>query len=334
MYELATSQAFILALGSLGLGMIMLIRGGNWTIDGAVYVARHLGVSPLIVGFTIIAFGTSLPELIVSVNANLKGSPGIAIGNVIGSNIANILLVIGVTAAIATIPARPKDLIRDLAVMVLATLYFVFLVNTGDMSRGSGLIMIGLLLVYVLWQYSMARKGEAQIEEIDEPEFKSMAFAVIFLLLGLALIALGAELLVRGAQVSAHIIGVPEAVIGLTLIALGTSLPELSTCVIAALKKHNDIVLGNIIGSNVFNILMIIGVTSAIKPISGVSENAELINLNVLLVVGVSVLFAALLLFARKIHKTVGYVFVAAYVAYTIGVYALFMSDIHIPVGG
>lgn len=334
MYELAVSQAFILALGALGLGMIMLIKGGNWTIDAAVYIARHLGVSPLIVGFTIIAFGTSLPELIVSINANLKGSPGIAIGNVIGSNIANILLVIGVTAAIATIPARPRDLLRDIVVMILATIYFVYLVEIDEMSRLSGMIMVGLLLVYVLWQYMMARKGDVEIEEIEEPEFKSKPLAILFLIMGMFFIAAGAEMLVRGAQVSAEIIGVPEAVIGLTLIALGTSLPELSTCVIAALKKHNDIVLGNIIGSNVFNILMIIGTTSAIKPIIGANDNPQLMDINVYIVVAVTLLFSLLLLFARKIHRGVGILFVCAYVAYIIGVYAMFMSDIQIPVGG
>jgi cation:H+ antiporter len=332
MYEMAVSQAFVLALGSLGLGMVLLIRGGNWTIDAAIYIARHLGVSPLVVGFTIIAFGTSLPELIVSITANLKGSPGIAVGNVIGSNVANILLVLGVTAAIATIPAKPRDLLRDIIVMILATLYFVFLVKSGDMTRISGFVMLGLLLGYVLWQYKMATKGAIEIEEMDEPEFKSMALAVLFLLLGMAFIAIGAELLVRGAQVSAEIIGVPESVIGLTLIALGTSLPELSTCVIAALKKHNDIVLGNIIGSNVFNILMIIGATTAIKPIIDQGGDNHLIDINLVVMVGVTLLLSALLLFAGKIHRSIGFVFVGAYIVYIIAIYAMFMPDMHIPV--
>lgn len=327
MYEMAVSQAFVLSMGALGLGMVLLIRGGNWTIDAAVYIARHLGVSPLVVGFTIIAFGTSLPELIVSINANLKDAPGIAIGNVIGSNIANILLVIGVTAAIATIPAKPKDLLRDIIVMILATIYFVFLVENGEVSRLSGIIMVAVLLFYVLWQYRMAKKGDVEIEEIDEPEFKSMPVALFFLLVGMTFIALGAEMLVRGAQVSAEIIGVPDAVIGLTLIALGTSLPELSTCVIAALKKHNDIVLGNIIGSNVFNILMIIGMTSAIKPIMATKDNPELMDINIALVVGVTLLFSALLLFLKKVPKPVGYVFVVGYIVYTVAMYAMFMSE-------
>tara|TARA_R110002124_G_scaffold129483_1_gene290988 strand:- start:283769 stop:284776 length:1008 start_codon:yes stop_codon:yes gene_type:complete len=332
MYEMAVSQAFVLALGSLGLGMVLLIRGGNWTIDAAIYIARHLGVSPLVVGFTIIAFGTSLPELIVSITANLKGSPGIAIGNVVGSNIANILLVLGVTAAIATIPAKPRDLLRDIIVMILATIYLVFLVKSGDMTRISGFVMLGLLLGYVLWQYKMATKGSIEIEEMEEPEFKSMALAVLFLFLGMVFIALGAEMLVRGAQVSAEIMGVPESVIGLTLIALGTSLPELSTCVIAALKKHNDIVLGNIIGSNVFNILMIIGATTAIKPIIDEGGDQRLLDINMIIVIGVTLLLSALLLFAGKIHRSVGFVFVGAYIVYIVAIYAMFMPDMHIPV--
>ena len=187
MYELATSQAFILALGALGLGMLMLIKGGDWTVDAAVYIARHFGVSPLVVGFTIIAFGTSLPELLVSTNANFKDLPGISIGNVVGSNIANILLVLGVTAAIATIPAKPRDLARDLAVMFGSTLYFIYLVNSGEVSRLSGFIMVGLLAIYVGWQYWMAKRGKVEIDDIDEPAFKSMPLGILFLLIGLVL---------------------------------------------------------------------------------------------------------------------------------------------------
>ncbi|MAH04459.1 MAG: sodium transporter [Alphaproteobacteria bacterium] len=333
MYELATSQAFILALGALGLGMLMLIKGGDWTVDAAVYIARHFGVSPLVVGFTIIAFGTSLPELLVSTNANFKDLPGISIGNVVGSNIANILLVLGVTAAIATIPAKPRDLARDLAVMFGSTLYFIYLVNSGEVSRLSGFIMVGLLAIYVGWQYWMAKRGKVEIDDIDEPAFKSMPLGILFLLIGLVFIAGGAELLVRGAEVSAGIIGVPDAVIALTLIALGTSLPELSTCVIAALKKHSDIVLGNIIGSNVFNILMIIGTTSALKRIEETTQNAALTEINNIILIITAFLLSILLLFVRKIPRPVGFLFVAAYIAYIVAVYAMFMSGVTLPVG-
>lgn len=197
--ELTTTEAFILATGSLGLGMILLIRGGNWTIDSAVYIARHFGISPLIVGFTIVAFGTSFPELLVSVNANFHGSPGIALGNVLGSNLANILLVIGSTAIIGTIVAVPRNVLRDLVMMMLSTMLLAFfMVSEGDIGRMAGLIMATVLCLYIVWQYHMARRGEIPIEEIEEGDgLKNLPIALAFLLGGLVFIALGAEFLVQ-----------------------------------------------------------------------------------------------------------------------------------------
>lgn len=327
MMELTTTEAFILAIGALGLGMIMLIRGGNWTIDAAVYIARHLGVSPLVVGFTIVAFGTSLPELIVSVNANFHGSPGIAIGNVLGSNIANILLVLGAAALFATLTAIPRHLARDLFVMLGATIALLGLMHYGMIDRLAGGVMIIALLAYVFWQYLEAMKGHMPVEDVDEPEFTSMGASLGFLIGGLALIALGAEFLVRGATVSATVIGVPEAVIGLSVIAIGTSLPELSTCIIAARKKQTDLILGNIIGSNVFNIMMIIGVTSLIKPIDISTIEPQLVNLDIWVTLGITVFFVALVFLYKKLTRWTGILFLGAYFAYIIAIYALYMAQ-------
>lgn len=329
MMEFTSIEAFILAVGCLGLGMIMLIRGGDWSIDGAVYVARHFGISPMIVGFTIVAFGTSFPELLVSLNAHLTGSSGIAVGNVLGSNIANVLLVIGATAAIATIHVVPRALIRDLTMMIVATGFLVFLFLTGGISEIAAMAMVAVLVAYVFWQYSMAGKGDIPIEDVEDPAFNSLKGAMIYLLLGFTAIALGAEFLVRGAKVSATVIGVPEAVIGLSVIAVGTSLPELSTCIIAARKGQSDIVIGNIIGSNVFNILMILGITGAIKPYVTATLTPQLIDFDMWVAAGVSAFFTVLLLLYKKVTRPLGYLFLAGYVFYMVATYFYGFSLLH-----
>ena len=320
-------EIFILALGAMGLGTIMLIRGGDWTIDAAVYIARKFGISPLIIGFTIVAFGTSLPELIISINANLKGSAGIALGNVLGSNIANILLVCGSAAIIATMTVKPKDILNDTVMMIVATLLMIGIFLYGYISQIVGLGMIILLIGYVVFQYATASKDdEKEIEgELENPEFASDLWAYLFLFIGLAFIAGGAEFLVRGAQYSAGFLGVPEAVIALSLIALGTSLPELATCVAAALKKHTDLIIGNIVGSNVFNILMIIGVAAMVKPIDVTKASAQLVSLDMWITFAVTLFFALWLLVFKTMNKLLGIVFVAGYVAYILAIYALYL---------
>lgn len=322
----SNTEILILAIGALGLGMYLLFKGGNWTIDGAVYVANRFGISPLVIGFTIVAFGTSLPELLVSLNAHLVGSSGIAIGNVIGSNIANILFVVGTTALFATLHAIPRDILRDMIMMLVASLIMVGLMLYGQISQIAGFVMIGLLLAYVLWQYSMAAKGKIAVEEIEAPAYKNLFQGLLFLFLGLIGIALGAEFLVCGAKVSAGIIGVPEDVIGLSVIALGTSLPELSTCIIAAMKRQSDIIIGNILGSNVFNILMILGVVSSVKAIDNSAIAPQVLTLDIWLMLGVSVLFSVLLLLFKKINRPIGIIFVIGYVFYIGLIYALYLS--------
>lgn len=323
----SNEELLFLSIGALGLGMYFLFKGGSWTIDSAVYIAKNFGVSPLVIGFTIIAFGTSLPELLVSLNANLTGSPGIAIGNVIGSNIANILLVVGVTAFFVTLHAIPRKILRDIVVMLLSSVLMMALMFHGSISQLGGIAMIVILIIYVLWQYAMATKGKIEVEEIDDPEYKNIFQGIVFLLLGLFTISLGAEFLVRGAKVSATIIGVPEDVIGLSVIAFGTSLPELSTCVIAAMKRQSDIIIGNILGSNVFNILMIIGATASVKSISQSAIAPQVLSLDIWVMFGVSALFSLILLFYKKINKSIGTIFVAGYIFYIGLIYALYLSE-------
>lgn len=329
--QLTEMEIFVLALGAMIAGILMLVRGGNWTIDAAVHIARHFGLSPLIVGFTIVAFGTSFPELVVSVFANMQGSGGIALGNVIGSNIANILLVIGVTAASAPVLvsiASLKAMRRDLIVMLICSAGLIGLLLNGTISQTMGLVMCAILAGYIFLQYSLAKRGAApnplEAEEAEQA-FKSQLSAAFFLVIGLFLIAIGAEFMVRGAKVSAHLLGVPEAVVGLSIIAFGTSLPELSTCIIAARKGHGDIALGNIVGSNVFNILMIIGITASVKPIISGTYDPQLASFDVWVMMAASLVFAGLLLVIKRIPKPAGILFIAAYLGYIGYIYAQYL---------
>lgn len=311
------------------IGIALLVKGGNWTVDGAVFVARRYGLSPLLVGFTIVAFGTSLPELVVSVLAQLEGSTGIALGNVMGSNIANILLVIGAAAIIAPLVSHSKAVDKDIFMMILATCILVGLMLYGELSRAAGGVMVMLLVGYVFYQYKMVKKGEMPMEEAEGEEivFSKPLQAYGFLVLGLIGIAAGAEFLVTGAQETAAVIGVPDAVIGLSVIALGTSLPELSTSIIAVRKGHSGIVLGNIIGSNVFNILMILGVTALVKPIVQGSFDMQLVNFDVWFMAFTTCVFGLMVLYMKKVPRVAGVLFCAVYIAYNAYIYAIHIGS-------
>lgn len=304
-------------------GLLLLIRGGNWTVDSAVYVAERYGLSPMIVGFTIVAFGTSFSELIVSVVANLKGSPGIAIGNVLGSNIANILLVLGVTAFFVSLRTASRGILIDLLMMLACSVLLVFLLHQGEITRLTGSLMILGLCLYIFLQYKMAQRGELKVEVKKAYAFSSSGKAYAILAAGLLAIGLGAEFLVQGARLSALVIGVPEAVIALSIIAFGTSLPELSTSIVAARKNQGDMVLGNIIGSNVFNILMILGTTALIKPIVQGSFTPQLAHFDVWLVLAVSIVFALIIFLFKGISRMAGFAFVTAYILYNAYIYLI-----------
>lgn len=327
MTELPLYDVTLLSLGALFLGIILLIKGGNWAVDAAVHVAMRYGISPMVVGFTIVAFGTSLPELIVSVFANLQGSPGIAIGNVLGSNIANVLLVLGFTGLFVVLKAKmSRELIRDLAFMMFSTLVLIALLHLGVISRLMGGMMLLMLFSYVFIQFKTTKPDEFESEELDEVAFESDALAFGTLLIGLIAIAVGAEFLVKGARVSAGLIGVPESVIALSLIAFGTSLPELSTSIIAARKGQSGMVIGNIIGSNVFNILMIMGVAAVVKPIVLNAESTSLANFDAWITLTVSALLVAVLFVLGRIGKITGSLFFLSYVGYNIYIYIVNME--------
>lgn len=248
-------------------GFFGLIIGGNYLVSGAVALANRLGISPMIIGLTLVGFGTSMPELVTSVQAALIGSPGIAMGNVIGSNIANILLILGIGAILAPIAVTKSVMARDGFVLVLATVLCVAIVLYGFIGRIAGLGLIAILVTYLV--VTIRADQSAPSSQVDEVmHLPSPLRSVLILVGGLATTIFAARFLVQGAVSVAAQWGMSETVIGLTVVAIGTSLPELMTTIIAARRGQNDVAFGNVIGSNIFNILGILGATAVISPLN------------------------------------------------------------------
>lgn len=298
-------------------GFVLLFFGGDWLVEGGVALARRFRISPLVIGMTIVAFGTSAPELLVSLISAIKGSAGIAVGNVVGSNIANIGLILGLTALICPIETDNSKVIRHGSIMIVASLLLiVFALNSG-ITRIEGLILFACLILFTTIS---VRKGRTQPQEadIDSQEGKSMTVlaAIGLIVLSCAMLAFGADILVDGATTIASAIGVSDKVIGLTIVALGTSLPELAASVAAAFKKQMDISIGNIIGSNIFNILCVLGVSTSIKPIS--LEFRDYSN-DFIWMLGFSVFIIIFTTMRKKkgrLGRTAGILFLLAYAVY------------------
>ena len=262
------TDILIIAAQLIG-GFVLLFFGGDWLVNGGVALARRFRISPLVIGMTIVAFGTSAPELLVSTISAIKGSAGIAMGNVIGSNIANIGLILGLTSLICPIETDNSKVVRHGSIMIAASLLLMIFALHSGISRIEGLT---LFVCLILFTTISIRKGRTQPQEadIEDQEGKPMTIlaAIGLIVLSCAMLAFGADILVDGATTLASAMGVSDKVIGLTIVALGTSLPELAASVAAAVKKQMDISIGNIIGSNIFNILCVLGVSTSIKPIS------------------------------------------------------------------
>ncbi len=253
-------------------GLILLLGGGEVLVRGAVNVASRFHISPMIIGLTIVSFGTSAPELLVSVQAALDGYPDLSIGNVIGSNIANLALVLGVTAIVLPIPVALKTIRLDWPVMMVATLMFWYTISDLMLSSMEGVILFVSLIMYLIYMFYQSRREVKMMKEerlVDEEEIKSKSVLADSLLIigGCLGLVFGADLLVKASTELARHFGVSEHIIGVTVVAFGTSVPELATSLIAALKKELDISVGNLIGSNIFNILAVLGITSIVKPI-------------------------------------------------------------------
>ncbi|MEZ5814331.1 MAG: calcium/sodium antiporter [Alphaproteobacteria bacterium] len=309
-------------------GLVLLFFGGEGLIKGAVSLARNFGLSKLLVSAVVVGFGTSMPEMTVSVGAALKGASDIAIGNVVGSNIANILLIVGIAAIMCSIFIAGAAVKRDTFVMLGASLALCGLAMTGMISFAAGLVMFAALIAYIAWSYMQDKKaGEETVAHIEEdiegePQL-SRVKASAFALGGLVLLIGGAYILVEGAVSIARGFGISEAVIGLTIVAVGTSLPELATAVVAAMRKHSDVIIGNIVGSNIFNILAILGVTAMISPIP---IGQQIATYDVWIMLGVAAFLSIYLLRGLTIGRISGLAMLGAYIIYTAWLYMNGMS--------
>jgi cation:H+ antiporter len=254
------------------LGLALLYAGGEALVHGSAAYARRLGLSPLIIGLTVVAFGTSAPELAVSAKSALDGMGGIAIGNVVGSNIANIALVIGAAALVRPIEIHAQVVRRDIPVVIIASLLAFAFTWRGHLSRPVGAILLAGLIAYLAYAVVQARRERARTitaefqAEVPQ-ELSSIANEILLMVGGIALLVIGADRVVEGAVAIASYFKVSKAMIGLSVIAFGTSLPELATAIVAAYKRHSDIAIGNIIGSNIFNLLGVLGITAVIAPV-------------------------------------------------------------------
>ena len=306
-------------------GLVLLLVAGDLLVRGAVVLARRAGVSPLVIGLTLVGFGTSLPELLASLQAAMIGAPGIAVGNVVGSNVANILLILGVAALMFPVSCEAPGIRRDLFVLFLATLAAVALLHWGQVPRGVGIALVGSLLCYTGGAIFLDRREYATVrlrqEEADlagdiPPGRLGVVGAGVLTLVALAGVTLGARLLVNASVVLALRWGVSESLIGVTVVAIGTSLPELATSVMAALKRESDVALGNIIGSNIFNILGILGTTAAVSPIT---VPAEISGRDTWVLALASLALIGVVVGLRQVPRVLGFVFLVAYGVYITG---------------
>ncbi len=306
------SMIFLLITGG-----VLLYFGAELLVKGSVNLAMRCGVSALVAGLTIVAFGTSAPELVVSVKAGLDGLGNIAVGNVIGSNIFNIAVILGITAIVRPLKVHLKVLRVDTPVMLAASVLLMVVLHDLHISRVEGLFLfLGVIFYTVFTVITARRAGETKadfpVEQLIPAKKINTAMDILFVIGGIGILVLGSRFFVDGAVELARVIGVSEAVIGLTIVALGTSLPELATSLIAAIKKEEDIAIGNIIGSNIFNILTILGVSSTITPL----EAAGIGQISLYFMLGTAVLLMPFMRTGFVLNRIEGMVLLAIYGGY------------------
>lgn len=292
-------------------GLVGLFFGGEALVRGSVGIARRMAIPPLLIGLTVVGFGTSTPELLVSVNAAWRDVPDIALGNILGSNIANILLIIGLSALVWPIKVMGATLRRDTAVMMAAALVLVPIFAMAQMGLPAGLVLVIGLVAYLVWAYR--QPGDMEAEDVGVPAPASALVSTLWVIGGLVALMVGARFLVDGAVNIARGFGISEAFIGLTIVAVGTSLPELATSLIAAFRRQSEIAIGNIVGSNIFNVLGILGVTALIAPIPVASR---FLTFDLPVMIAVSLILTVLLLTRPVIGRGIGVAMLAGYVAY------------------
>ena len=304
----------------LALGLALLIGSGEFLVRGSVGFARAVGLSPLFIGLTLVGFGTSAPELVASLIAAFREAPGIAVGNVVGSNIANVVLILGVAAVIAPLPVFRQDFHRDALALGIATLVAVAIVLTGNVTRPAGALLVLMLVTYIFVTYRLERDHPDSESKRHEDEAALVAPPANGALrhLGVTVAALvgvviGAKLLVDSAIVLAAEFGVPEAIIGLTVVAIGTSLPELAVSAIAAFRGQGAVAVGNVVGSNIYNVLGILGATAVVHPLRVPEEIADF---DIWAMLAAAVLLLYFMVRGQRIGRLTGAAFLAAYAAY------------------
>lgn len=304
----------VIQLVLLVVGFVLLMKGADWFVEGASKIADKLGIPQLVIGLTIVAMGTSLPEAAVSITSALKGSAELTIGNVVGSNILNILIILGVTAVICAIPVQKSTVKYEIPFVIVVTVVLAALgLADNTVSRPEGAVLWVFMIVYLLYLLRMAKKGQPLGEEIPEADKNDKLWKMLLMVVvGGAMIVFGSDVTVNAATELATIFGMSERLIGLTIVAFGTSLPELVTSVTAALKGKTDIAVGNIVGSNIFNILFVVGTTALITPVVYSSD---------FLVDSIAAIAAAVLLLVcvvrkQKMGRLAGVVMLAGYAAY------------------
>ncbi len=303
------------------LGLVLILVGANGLTDGAASVAKRFKISNLVIGLTIVAFGTSAPEFTVSLISSINGNPEIAIGNVVGSNIFNTLMIIGATALVMPISVGKGTLTRELPLCILASVVLSVCAfdtlfasqTTNVLSRGDGIVMLCFFAIFLGYTFAIAKNGND-----DEPSPKEMSVfkSTLYIVLGLVALVAGVRLFVDGASGIARMMGVSESVIGLTLVAGGTSLPELATSVVAAYKKNSGIAIGNVVGSNLFNIFGVLGVSATVAPLN--LGGITMIDMAVLVASSVLFWLVALAFKKRTITRLEGIALIICYIVYTV----------------
>lgn len=297
-------------------GLVLLYLGAEGLVRGSASMALRFGIAPLAVGLTIVAFGTSAPELVVSLKAVLNNSCDLAVGNVVGSNIFNIAVILGLTALIRPVRVKQQVLKRDAPIMIGASIILLLMISDKEISHIEGIFLASGIVTYTIISYILSKKDSSESDAEFTSPGKSILLDLLFIIAGLASLVFGSNFLVTGAiQVAKHW-GVSEAIIGLTIVAAGTSLPELATSIVAAIRGHDDIAIGNIVGSNIFNILCILGFSSFVAPIQ--IGNIGILDLGFM--TGVALLLFPFMLTKLKLDRIEGMVLLATY-----GVYMYFL---------
>lgn len=302
----------LIQLGILAIGFVMLVKGSDWFVDGASSIATKFGIPQLVIGLTIVAMGTSAPEAAVSITAAFHGNADITIGNIVGSNILNILIILGICSLISPMVVQKSSILVDIPVTIAITLVLLWLGWDGTISRVDGIILQVLFFSYLAYLFISMKKNKNASDSCEVPKEMPVVKSLIFLVVGLVVIVLGSRFAVDAASAIARILGLSERFIGLTIVALGTSLPELFTSAMAALKKNSDIAIGNIVGSNIFNILMVVGLSGLIVPVPFVAD----FRFDTIVAVYAAVLLLVLALPKRKLFRLSGLLMLISYAVY------------------